>query len=156
MKLSKILSVVAVVALFASCNGPAGELVGVQKSTNFKEANPYGMVFIKKGNFMMGENTQSAIFHQPDNITMVTVEAFWMDETEITNNEYKQFVYWVRDSMAYTMLVNAGLTDYAIQPRDEDFDEENYQINWKKKQECSKQKKSSISIAYNLIPIFKL
>jgi len=133
MKLSKILFVVAVVALLASCNGPAGELVGVQKSTNFKEANPYGMVFIKKGNFMMGENTQSAIFHQPDNIVMVTVEPFWMDETEITNNEYKQFVYWVRDSIAYTLLVNAGLTDYAIQPRNEEFDEENFRINWKKK-----------------------
>ena len=67
MKISKILSVVAVAAMLASCNGPAGELVGAQRSTNFKEANPYGMVYIKKGAFMMGENTQSAIFHQPDN-----------------------------------------------------------------------------------------
>ncbi|MCQ2348409.1 MAG: SUMF1/EgtB/PvdO family nonheme iron enzyme [Paludibacteraceae bacterium] len=133
MKLSKIISVVAVAAMLASCNGPAGELVGAQKATNFKEANPYGMVFIKKGSFMMGENTQSAIFHQPDNIIMATVEPFWMDETEITNNEYKQFVNWVRDSIAYTLLVNAGLTDYAIQPKDEDFDEENFRINWKKK-----------------------
>ncbi|MCQ2310317.1 MAG: SUMF1/EgtB/PvdO family nonheme iron enzyme [Paludibacteraceae bacterium] len=133
MKLSKILSVLAVIAMLASCNGPAGELVGVQRSTNFKEANPYGMVFIKKGSFMMGENTQSAIFHQPDNVLMVTVEPFWMDETEITNNEYKQFVHWVRDSIAYTHLVNAGMTDYAIQPKNEDFDEENFRINWKKK-----------------------
>lgn len=133
MKISKILFVVAVTAMLASCNGPAGELVGAQRSTNFKEANPYGMVYIKKGAFMMGENTQSAIFHQPDNQLMVTVQAFWMDETEITNNEYKQFVNWVRDSIAYTLLVNAGLTDYAIQPKDEDFDEENFRINWKKK-----------------------
>jgi len=133
MKVSKILSVFAMVALFASCNGPAGELVGAHKPTNFKEANPYGMVFIKKGSFMMGENTQSAIFHQPDNILMVTVEPFWMDETEITNNEYRQFVNWVRDSIAYTHLIEAGLTDYAIQPRNEEFDEENYRINWKKR-----------------------
>ena len=133
MKLSKILSVVAVAAMMASCNGPAGELVGARRATNFKEANPYGMVYIKKGSFMMGENTQSAIFHQPDNQLMVTVQAFWMDETEITNNEYRQFVNWVRDSIAYTHLINAGLTDYAIQPKDEDFDEEKFNINWKKK-----------------------
>jgi len=133
MKVTNILSVVAMAALLAACNGPAGELVGAQKSSNFKEANPYGMVFIKKGSFMMGENTQSAIFHQPDNIVMTTVEAFWMDETEITNSEYKQFVNWVRDSIAYTNLVEAGLTDYAIQPRNGEFDEENYAINWKKK-----------------------
>ena len=43
---------------------------------------------------MMGANTQSAVFEQPDNILMVTVDAFWMDETEITNNEYHQFVNW--------------------------------------------------------------
>jgi len=133
MKVSKILSLVAMVALLASCNGPAGELVGVQKSSNFKEANPYGMVFIKKGSFMMGENTQSAIFHQPDNIVMMTIEPFWMDETEITNSEYRQFVNWVRDSIAYTRLVDEGLTEYAIQPKKGNVDPENYCVNWKKK-----------------------
>lgn len=133
MKVVKFLSVAAMALMLAACNGPAGELVGVQKNTDFKEANPFGMVFIKKGSFMMGENTQSAIFHQPDNTFMATVEAFWMDETEITNNEYKQFVFWVRDSIAYTHLIEAGLTDFAIQPRNEEFDEENFVINWKKK-----------------------
>ena len=29
----------------------------------------------------------------------VTVASFYMDETEITNNEYREFVYWVRDSI---------------------------------------------------------
>ena len=121
----------AVVAIVASCRAPAGELVGVSIASDFREANPYGMVFIRKGSFMMGANTQSAVFEQPDNIMMATVEAFWMDETEITNNEYKQFVYWVRDSIAMTRLVEAGITDYAIQPKDEDFDEENFTLNWK-------------------------
>lgn len=132
MKITKILSVVAMTAVLASCTHTAGELVGATKSSSFKEANPYGMVYIKKGAFMMGENTQSSIFGQPDNVVMVTVNAFWMDETEVTNNEYRQFVNWVRDSIAYTRLIDAGLTDYAIQPRNKDFDEENYVINWKK------------------------
>ena len=134
MKVTKIIPLVALCALMmVGCNKPAGELVGASRSTNFKEANPYGMLFIKKGSFMMGANTQSAVFEQPDNILMVTVDAFWMDETEITNNEYHQFVNWVRDSIAMTNLVAAGLTDYAIQPKDEDFDEENFQLNWSKK-----------------------
>lgn len=34
----------------------------------------------------------------------VSIESFWMDDTEITNNEYRQFVYWVRDSIARTLL----------------------------------------------------
>ena len=29
----------------------------------------------------------------------VTVRSFYMDETEITNSEYRQFVHWVRDSI---------------------------------------------------------
>jgi hypothetical protein len=29
--------------------------------------------------------------------------------------------------------VAAGMTDYAIQPKDEDFDEENFRLNWQKK-----------------------
>ncbi len=133
MKLTKILPLVALTIALASCNKPAGELVGARNPGNFKEANPYGMVFIKKGSFMMGANTQSAVFEQPDNIMMATVEAFWMDETEITNNEYMQFVHWVRDSIAMTYLVAAGMTDFAVQPKDEDFDEENFSLNWRKK-----------------------
>ncbi len=105
MKPTNILFLTALTAVLMACGGPAGELVGVRKPAEFKEANPYGMVFIKKGSFMMGENAQSAIFGQPDNPFMTTVNAFWMDETEITNNEYKQFVLWVRDSIAYTNLI---------------------------------------------------
>ena len=52
MKVTKILSLIALMAVVASCNKPAGELVGSRKSTNFKEANPYGMLFIKKGSFL--------------------------------------------------------------------------------------------------------
>lgn len=133
MRQTKMLSLLALVVAFASCNKPAGELVGAGLKGDFKEANPYGMVFVKQGSFMMGSNTQTAIFNQPDNQLMATVSAFWMDETEITNNEYKQFVYWVRDSLAYSALIDAGFTEYAIQPKDDDFDEENYTINWKKK-----------------------
>ena len=133
MKLTKFVPFIVCALALVGCNKPAGELVGVNENGNFKEANPYGMVFVKKGSFEMGSNTQNAMFGQDDNQFMATVEAFWMDETEITNTEYKQFVNWVRDSIAYTLLIGEGYEEYAVQSRDEDFDEENYRINWKKK-----------------------
>ena len=133
MQVTKILPLIALTVALIGCNKPVGELVGSRKAESFNEANPYGMLFIKKGSFMMGANTQSSIFDQQDNPVMVTVDAFWMDQTEITNSEYHQFVDWVRDSMAMTYLVEAGYTEYAIQPRDEDFDEENYRLNWRSK-----------------------
>ncbi|GGH79996.1 gliding motility lipoprotein GldK [Filimonas zeae] len=45
----------------------------------------------------------------------VSINGFWMDATEITNNEYRQFVNWVRDSLAavemgYFKTGNAGDT----------------------------------------------
>ena len=40
----------------------------------------------------------------------VTVDAFWMDQTEITNNKYRQFVYYVRDSILRTKLGNARVS----------------------------------------------
>ena len=38
----------------------------------------------------------------------VTVRPYYMDETEITNNEYKEFVFWVRDSITRTALAKSA------------------------------------------------
>ena len=41
-----------------------------------------------------GENTPTVLEKRT-----LTMSSFWMDQTEITNNEYRQFVHWVRDSI---------------------------------------------------------
>ncbi|MBP6635386.1 MAG: SUMF1/EgtB/PvdO family nonheme iron enzyme, partial [Paludibacter sp.] len=107
-----IISLAVLLILIAA--RPAGELTGVSKNSifnrGFRENNPYGMVFIKRGSFMMGANDQSAFASISDKSINVTVDAFWMDETEITNDEYKQFVHWVRDSIAMrSLLVSQAL-----------------------------------------------
>ena len=90
--MKKNLVILLLVLLCVACNKPAGELVGVGRKSTFKEANPYGMVFIKRGSFMMGANDESAIGGINDKSVNVSVDAFWMDQTEITNSEYRQFV----------------------------------------------------------------
>jgi formylglycine-generating enzyme required for sulfatase activity len=61
------------------------------------------MNFIHQGAFQLGVSDQDpAVSGTP--VKTVTVDAFWMDDTEITNNEYRQFVYWVRDSIARKKL----------------------------------------------------
>ena len=52
----------------------------------------------------MGPNSQDVPWANTSQSKNVSIAAFWMDETEITNNEYRQFVYWVRDSLAYRKL----------------------------------------------------
>ncbi len=122
--------------LFFSCNKPAGELVGTGRYATFKEANPYGMVFVPRGSFMMGENDQSAIGSANDKSVNVTVDAFWMDQTEITNDEYRQFVNWVRDSIALRLLVIGGRDEYRMKDRNGDNQAaapEVARLNWRAK-----------------------
>jgi len=61
------------------------------------------MNFVKQGSMNIGPSDQ-----ETDNantpVKTVSVTSFWMDDTEITNNEYRQFVYWVRDSIARQLL----------------------------------------------------
>ena len=88
-----------------------GELRGVQGRNNFypEEAFgatkiPYGMAYIPSGAFQTGDNDEDIMgMHTTQNKTF-SVPAFYMDETEISNNEYRQFVYWVRDSIAREKL----------------------------------------------------
>jgi formylglycine-generating enzyme required for sulfatase activity len=90
----------AILAILAACSGSDhGELVGVQNRPEFYPSDPYGMVYIPQGSFNMGNSD----FDVPSTMTAptktVSVGSFYMDETEITNNEYRQFVHWVRDSI---------------------------------------------------------
>lgn len=67
------------------------------------EPSPYGMVYIQRGSYGIGPSDDEVLQNATPTKT-VSVEAFWMDDTEITNNEYREFVYWVRDSIARRLL----------------------------------------------------
>ena len=60
------------------------------------------MVFIPQGTFTMGPSDQDVPFANVSESKQVSIGAFYMDETEITNNEYRQFTSWVRDSLLRT------------------------------------------------------
>jgi formylglycine-generating enzyme required for sulfatase activity len=97
------------IVLLSACGRNAmnsgGELVGV-KSASFSEPAPYGMVLIKRGAFEMGPSDSDSIWGFEAGTKGVSFESFWMDETEITNAKYRQFVYWVRDSLIRTRLAD--------------------------------------------------
>ena len=106
----------AVIAL-TSCSKPKGQLTGIYGNIT-PEATPYGMVRIPRGSFLMGPNDQSATWAIQPNQRDVTVESFWMDITEITNGEYKQFVLWVRDSIARTQLARMEVDVLGVEAED--------------------------------------
>lgn len=128
------IALAAMYILSTSCGkgGGNGELIGVS-TKNFKNTEvPYGMVYIPAGTFIMGQTDQDITFAQISQNKQVTVQAFYMDETEITNNEYRQFVNWVRDSIAVTDYLKDDA--YFIKPKGTvDPNSSNKKlINWKK------------------------
>ncbi len=102
--MKKFLVLSAALALFTSCGkGDKGELVGVKGKKWFSE-KPFGMSLIPGGSFIMGKSDDDVANIQDAPTKTVTVRSFYMDETEITNSEYRQFVEWVKDSTIRTRL----------------------------------------------------
>ena len=107
--MKKFLAII-VLFLVASCSNiknDRGELVGI-KTKKFFNTNPQGMVLIPSGSFTMGPSNPSLVLEQNPTLKTVSMKAFYMDETEITNSEYKQFVNWVRDSIVRHRLAVAS------------------------------------------------
>jgi gliding motility-associated lipoprotein GldK len=102
--MKKFVLLIAVLAILTSCgSGDRGELVGV-KGKKWHPEKPYGMTLIPGGAFIMGKSDDDLAGVKNAPTRTVTVRAFYMDETEITNSEYRQFVNWVRDSIIRTKL----------------------------------------------------
>jgi gliding motility-associated lipoprotein GldK len=81
-----------------------GQLLGSFDRPSWKGVNPYGMVYIPSGTFHIGPSDQDVNNSFWQRSKSVSLQGFYMDETEITNNEYRQFVQWVRDSIAHVLL----------------------------------------------------
>ena len=121
-----------VVIFFSNCSTTGnGELIGVQNRPVWNPTDPYGMVFVPQGSFNMGPGDQDVPYAHVTQHKTVSVAAFYIDETEITNNEYRQFVDWVRDSIARRILVDNGMEDYQM-PFDDDEWKDVPNLDWSK------------------------
>jgi len=122
-----------VIILLSSCRMyDNGELIGV-KSDPWNEPNPYGMVLINQGTFELGQSETDSVFGLNTPSKNVSVGSFWMDESEITNGQYKQFVKWVCDSITREKLADpafGGNEEYKI-TEDAKGEPVTPHLNWK-------------------------
>ena len=134
-----VIVVTAFVLLLTSCFGGkettanGGELTGAS-GKGFAEPAPYGMVLIKRGHLRMGLETPDSLWGMQTPVRDISVEGFWMDDTEITNSEYRQFVNYVRDSIIRERLADpnyGGDESYKIE-EDKNGDPVKPHLNWKK------------------------
>jgi len=127
--MKRLLVLLTLTLIIASCGSKnRGELIGVKQKKWFGE-KPYGMTLIEGGAYIMGKSDEDIAQLQNAPARTVTVPSFYMDETEITNSEYRQFVYWVKDSIALAMLARKadelelgedsdGIGEFAFQDAD--------------------------------------
>jgi gliding motility-associated lipoprotein GldJ len=103
--LQLILSVVMIVS-FASCSKKSsskstsratGWHVDSKKASSNKnqEAGP-GLVFIEGGTFTMGKVEDDVMHDWNNTATQQHVQSFYMDETEVTNSMYLDYLDWVK------------------------------------------------------------
>ena len=87
--MKKLLLVCAAIAMVASSctNSGNGQVVGVQGRVLWYQPDPYGMLYLPMGSYNMGLNDQDAPYAHTTKAKTVSVQAFYMDQTEITNNE---------------------------------------------------------------------
>jgi len=103
--MKKIPLYILLALLINSCgSSDQGELIGERSQSKWHSQKPLGMVLIPGGSFTMGKSDEDIAGSLSAPSRTVTVRPFYMDETEITNSEYKEFVFWVRDSIVRTKL----------------------------------------------------
>ena len=131
------ITVVASAALASCASGgrssAGGEVTGVG-GTSWAEPTPYGMVLVDRGSMKVGVAKDDSLWNLKADARGISVDGFWMDETEITNSQYKQFVFWVRDSIIRERLADpafGGNEEFKIE-EDREGNPVTPHLNWNK------------------------
>lgn len=124
--MNRILPLLLISLVFSSCNtDQKGQLPNVSQ-INFREAVPRGMISVERGAYRMGTANDTIWGSVNDSMT-VSIESFWMDETEVTNYMYKHFVNWVKDSVLRERL---AAVDPSFKPVEKNTGDS--VLNWRK------------------------
>lgn len=110
-----------------------GEVTGIGGS-QWTEPTPYGMVLVDRGSIKAGPAEGDSLWNLRADARGISVDAFWMDETEVTNGKYKQFVFWVRDSIIRERLADpayGGNEEFKIE-EDREGNPIRPHLNWSK------------------------
>ncbi len=117
--------------------GPQGQLVGKPGKVNGLQSAPVGMTWVPSGVMHMGASDQDIRNANDVKNRTIQMVGFYMDATEVTNAEYRQYIDWVKDSTAHSLI-----GDY------KDADDGSQYIDWKKKIKWTSEEVQDVMSAY--------
>ena len=118
LKLVIVLHLVLILASCGSKSKQSGQLTGVMNRPTWKGTNQFGMVYVKSGQVHIGQSDEDIFSTYLQTKKSVSIQGFYMDDTEITNNEYRQFVQWTTDSIAHVLMGDFYDDDFGNQKLD--------------------------------------
>jgi gliding motility-associated lipoprotein GldJ len=68
---------------------------GFEVVTDYEQETGPGLQFIEGGTFNMGRTEQDVTYDWNNVERRVTVSSFYMDETEVRNVDYREYLYWI-------------------------------------------------------------
>lgn len=89
---------------------------GFEKVPYYEQETGPGLVLIEGGTFTMGA-TEEMVMEEWNNIPRrVTVSSFYMDETEVTNHNWLEYLYWLKRVYGadYPEIYNKALPDTLV------------------------------------------
>ena len=81
------------------------------------QPTPPGMVFVQGGRFTMGyDDDEMPTLESNSQRRTVTVSSFYMDETELANRDYREYIYWLNRSYGndYPDIIKNALPDSTV------------------------------------------
>lgn len=125
--LKSYLSLAAVGLLLASCSKETSNTTGWayndRESGGFQVNLDYdgqqtgpGLVFVEGGNFVMGQVEEDFLKDWNNVPRRVTVSSFYLDENEVTNVDYREYLYWLDRvyKFDYPEIYEAALPDTLV------------------------------------------
>ena len=89
---------------------------GFDKSPYQEQETGPGLVFIEGGAFTMGQVYDDVMFDWSNTARKVTVSSFYMDETEVTNMHWLEYLYWTKRvyGLDYPEIYTKALPDTLV------------------------------------------
>jgi len=79
----------------------------------YPKAGP-GLVFVQGGSFVMGAKDEDVMGDWNNVPRRITVPSFFIDETEVANVHYREYLYWLSNAVGDTNVMRKALPDTLV------------------------------------------